>query len=64
MQGKTILTCGCEYHEDTMGDIDSLIRTWEEEISTRDYDNPFVMAKISGVYCDECWKKMEELSHE
>jgi len=56
--GKIILSCGCEYADDPM-DIDQLLRTWTEETCTRDPDNPFVIAEISGVYCDECWRKME-----
>lgn len=56
-----ILSCGCEFTE-TMDKMDELHRVWTEEVCTRDYDNPFVMAEVSGHYCDKCWKKMNDQS--
>lgn len=60
-KGRLILTCGCEYAP-AMGDLDSLFRVWTDEVCTRDPDNPFVEAEISGIYCAVCWQKMQETS--
>lgn len=61
--GAVYLSCGCRHTPD-MGEIGSLLRVWTEEVYTRDFDNPFVMAEVSGVYCDECWKRMQEPTDE
>lgn len=62
-EGALYLSCGCKHTAD-MGDLDALHRAWTGEVCTRDPDNPFVTAEISGLYCDECWRKMEEASDE
>jgi hypothetical protein len=59
-KGKIIISCGCEYTGD-MQDLDKLLRVWTDEVCTRDPDNPFVMATVSGHYCDECWNSMNEV---
>ena len=62
-EGKIILTCGCVY-EDDIDNLDTLLRVWVDEVCTRDPDNLFVTAEISGLYCDKCWKQMQEPSHD
>ncbi len=62
-EGKIILTCGCEFTGE-IDQLDSFLRVWVDEICTRDPDNPFVTAEVSGLYCDKCWKKMQEPNHD
>jgi hypothetical protein len=57
-RGKMFLSCGCEYRGDLDKALNAIHRTWTEEVCTRNPENPFVLAEVSGHYCDECWRKM------
>jgi len=52
------LSCGCWWTE-AMGPWEDLDFTYTDEVCTRDPDNPFVTAEISGSYCPECRKRIE-----
>lgn len=62
-QGKIFISCGCEYTGE-IHDLDKLWRVWTQGACTRDPDNPFVVATISGYYCDKCWKIMNQAGEE